>query len=283
MYRLRWYDKRVEKQNQRDKLDRARDYFRTMKTLKIAISGKGGVGKTLISAILSKLFANEGRNVLLIDADSTPNLAPVLGIKHEITPISRMFDLIVERTGKSNGLYILNPKVDDIPERYGIKIDNITLVVVGTIRTAEGGCFCPESALLKNLLRYLVFDRYEILIMDTEAGMEHIGRGVAKRFDYLVVVVEPSIRSVKIANDIGKFAKSLDIRNVISVLNKLKNNDEVKVIRDMLEFPLVSVIPYEENMEMVDLSTESVFDRWSLLEMPKCVDNLKTYIENMEV
>ena len=164
--------------------------------MKIAISGKGGVGKTLLATLLSNIFATFGYSVLAIDADPDSNLAANLGVPHaeEIIPISEMHELIEERTGAKPGeiapSFKLNPKVDDLPDNYSVKLDGINLMVMGRIKRGGTGCYCPEGALLQSLLAHLLVARNEVVILDMEAGIEHLGRGTAQAVDKLIVVVE---------------------------------------------------------------------------------------------
>jgi len=176
--------------------------------MKIAISGKGGVGKTLLAASLSQIFAWAGYSVIAIDADPDANLASTLGYPNpeEITPISELGDLIEERTGmkpgQSGAFFKLNPKVDDLPEDYSVKLDGIKLMVMGRIKRGGTGCYCPEGALLQALLSHLLIHRDEVVILDMEAGIEHLARGTAKSVDRLIVVVEPGRRSIETAGTI---------------------------------------------------------------------------------
>lgn len=171
--------------------------------MKIAVTGKGGVGKTTISAVLARLYAEEGKKVFAVDVDPDANLGLALGFSEEelesITPISKMRRLIEERTGadKSNTFYKVNPKVDDIPEIYGKENNGVRLLVLGTVETAGGGCVCPENVMLKRIINNLVLHRDDIVILDMEAGLEHLGRGTTEGMDQFIVVIEPGARSVQ--------------------------------------------------------------------------------------
>lgn len=170
--------------------------------MKIAITGKGGVGKTTLSAVLSYLFASEGKKVIAVDADPDANLAQALGIKQsdidKIRPIADIGELVEERTGVKPGsmgsVFKLNPKVDDLPEGLGFKVNGITLLVMGKAKTASSGCYCPENVLLRRLLKHLVVERDEVVVVDMEAGIEHLTRGTAEAVDAFIVVVEPGQR-----------------------------------------------------------------------------------------
>ena len=176
--------------------------------MKIAVSGKGGVGKTTFSALLIRALNESGKHVLAIDADPDANLASALGIKdaNKITPISEMKDLIFERTeakpGTIGGFFKLNPKVDDLPDSLSVKFENIKFMRLGEIKKGGSGCICPESTLLKALVTHIVLARDEVVVMDMEAGIEHLGRATAKAVDKLIVVVEPGRRSIETAGHI---------------------------------------------------------------------------------
>ncbi len=239
--------------------------------LKIAVSGKGGVGKTTVAGVLAKLFARDGFSVIAIDADPDSNLASALGIAGEqragLTPLSQMYDLIEERTGARpgasfGGVFKLNPKVDDLLDKYGVvDEDGVRLLLLGTIQSANSGCFCPENTLLKSLLRHLLF-KDEILIMDMEAGIEHLGRGTAERVDLLLVVVEPGLRSLETAEKIKGLASQLGIR-IGACLNKVREDEEVALVKKSLkraDIPLLSVLPYDESVAKADLKGVSPLD-----------------------
>ena len=243
-----------------------------MPPFKIAISGKGGVGKTTLASTVARLLGRGGRNVVLVDCDPAPNLALSLGIPEEerekIVPLCRLSELIAERTGVRPGesqgkMYTINPKVDDLLERFGVRCrDNVTLIVLGTINTGGGGCFCPESALLRRLLSHLV-RKEEILIMDMEAGVEHLGRGTTRNIDLLLIVVEPGQRSVETAATIKKLGEDLEIREIAAVLNKSRGEEHSRLISERLAeigIPMLGNISFSESLMEADLRGISVFD-----------------------
>ena len=234
--------------------------------MKIAISGKGGVGKTLLSSFLSKTFAESGYSVIAIDADPDANLAATLGFPHpeKITPISKMGALIEERTGAKPGqsapFFKLNPKVDDIPENYSVEQDGIKLMVMGRVKKGGGGCYCPESALLGSLIAHLLVARNEVVILDMEAGIEHLGRATARAVDKLIVVVEPGRRSLETANTIKKLAGDIGLQNIAVVANKVKSQSEKEFLTSNLSgFEFLGFIPYDQAIVDADLSNRPLF------------------------
>ena len=210
--------------------------------MKIAVTGKGGVGKTTLSAVLSHLYASEGKKVIAVDADPDANLAAALGVPPEavsrIRPLAEMTDLIEERMGarpgKSGGVFKLNPKVDDIPEEFGYRFNNITLLVTGKSKEAASGCYCPENVFLRRLLKHLVVNRDEIVIVDMEAGIEHLTRGTTEAVDAFIVVVEPGQRSIQTANTVKEMAKGLGVKKVFVVANKVRGEEDLAFIRKQL-------------------------------------------------
>jgi CO dehydrogenase maturation factor len=234
--------------------------------MKIAISGKGGVGKTTLASLLSKIFAEAGYSVLAIDADPNSNLAATLGVPNPdgITPISEMSALIEERTGappgKAGGIFRLNPKVDDLPEKYSLKYNGIRLMVMGRIKKGGTGCYCPENALLQALVTHLLLGRDEVVILDMEAGVEHLGRATAKAVDRLIVVVEPSRRSVETAQRIKRLAVEIGLHNIAIVGNKVRGESEREFLTSSLpDFEFLGFIPYDQAVVDADLANRPLF------------------------
>ncbi|MCP4682715.1 MAG: AAA family ATPase, partial [Desulfobacterales bacterium] len=188
--------------------------------MKVAVSGKGGVGKTTFASFLIRALADEGKKVLAIDADPDANLAQALGVKDsdQIVPISQMKELIEERTeskpGAMGGFFKLNPKVDDLPEKLSVEIDGVKVMVMGGIKKGGAGCICPESVMLKNLVSHIVLARDEAVVLDMEAGLEHLGRGTAGAVERLIVVVEPGRRSIETAHQVRKLAGDIGLGNL---------------------------------------------------------------------
>jgi len=235
--------------------------------MKIAISGKGGVGKTILASLLSRAFAESGYSVLAIDADPDANLAATLGFSNadRITPISEMSALIEERTGVRPGqiapYFKLNPKVDDLPERYCQENNGIKLMVMGRIKRGGTGCYCPEGALLQALITHLLLARDEVVILDMEAGIEHLGRATAKAVDKLIVVVEPGRRSIETALRINELAKDIGLQNIAVVGNKIRSQSDKEFLTSSLpSFEFLGFIPYDQAMIDADLANLPLLD-----------------------
>ncbi|MCD4717492.1 MAG: AAA family ATPase [Desulfobacterales bacterium] len=236
--------------------------------MKIAVSGKGGVGKTTFASFLIKALADEGKKVLAIDADPDANLAQGLGVENsdEIVPISEMKELIEERTeAKTGGMgsfFKLNPTVDDLPEKLSVEVDGIKLMVMGSVKTGGAGCVCPESVMLKHLVRHIVLARDEAVVMDMEAGLEHLGRGTAMNVDRLVVVVEPGRRSIETAHHIRKLSGDLGIKKLSFVGNKIRSDkDRDFLLKQMPDFDFLGFIPYRTDIIESDLDGRPPFEK----------------------
>ncbi len=223
------------------------------KPLKIAISGKGGVGKTTLAAMLAHLFAKDGFSVTAIDCDSSINLPSALGIDEEITPLSTLRHVIEERVKLPFGAFRYNPKVDDIFESYSKRNrDGVRVLVLGTIEKGGDGCFCPENAFLRAILRHAIFSD-DVLILDMEAGIEHLGRGTAKGVDVLIAVVEPGRRSVETLRRIEKLARDIEIDRIAVVVNKYFE-DASELLKEVEQsYDVLGVIPYQECFVKADI------------------------------
>ena len=215
--------------------------------MKLAIAGKGGVGKTTLVALLAREAATRGYRVLVVDADPDANLATTLGFPDPIAPLSEERELIADRAG-TGGLVKLNPTVDDIPDRYAVERDGIRLLVLGGIRQGGGGCACPAFTLLKALLHHLLIQRSELVLADMEAGIEHLGRGAVEAVDALLVVVEADRRSLETAQRTLTLARQIGIEKILAVANKVRDDGERSEIERGLpdEVPIIGSIPYIE-------------------------------------
>ncbi len=235
--------------------------------MKLAISGKGGVGKTTFSSLLIRAMNDDGKRILAIDADPDANLAAAIGIADadKITPISEMKDLIYERTeaqpGSIGAFFKLNPKVDDLPDKLSARFENIKLMRLGGVQKGGGGCICPESTLLKVLVMHIVLARDEVVVMDMEAGIEHLGRGTAKAVDKLIVVVEPGRRSIETAGHIQRLASEIKLDRIVLVGNKVRNEaDEAFLRKNLPDFEFLGFIPYNDALIEADLNGKAPYD-----------------------
>lgn len=255
--------------------------------MKIAISGKGGVGKTTLAAALSLLIAQQGRKILAVDADPDANLASALGISEEkqrtIIPISRQVALIEERTGakvKQYGqVFKINPEVSDIAEKYATVHNDVALLVLGAIEGGGSGCACPESTLIRALITDLVLYKDDALVMDMEAGIEHLGRGTTRGVDSIIIVLEPGQRSIDSAHRVIRMAGEIGLKNIQLVANKIYGQEDEKFIRDAFpNYDLLGVIPYSEQFRQSDRNGQSVLDNLDS-ELLKNFENILKKLE----
>jgi CO dehydrogenase maturation factor len=235
--------------------------------MKLAVSGKGGVGKTTFASLLIRNFNAAGKRVLAIDADPDANLAAGIGIENasRIVPIAEMKELVLERTGAQpgtiGGFFKLNPKVDDLPEALSVNFENIKLMRLGGVQKGGSGCICPESTLLRALVMHIVLARDEVVVMDMEAGIEHLGRATAKAVDKLIVVVEPGRRSIDTAGHIRQLAAEIGLNNIGVVGNKIRGPGDQEFLENHLgDFDFLGFMPYDDALIEADLNGVSPFD-----------------------
>jgi CO dehydrogenase maturation factor len=237
--------------------------------MKLAISGKGGVGKTTLSALLAQAYADEGRDVLAVDADPSPCLSGALGFPDEklaqLKPIAEMDQLIEERTGAKpgtiGGFFTLNPRVDDIPERFSVTHRGVRLLEMGSVDLGGSGCICPEAAMLKTLFTHLMFRDEDVLIMDMYAGVEHLGRATVDFVDAMVIVVEPTRRSLGTARQIKKLANDIGLDRLWLVGNKIRNEDEAQFLEIQTPgIPVLGFLPADLGVQEADRLGIPVYD-----------------------
>jgi CO dehydrogenase maturation factor len=256
-------------------------------SLKVAIGGKGGVGKTTITALLARCLAADTSNkVIAIDADPVANLGAGLGIDETepITPIAELRELIAERTGAEpgtmGGFFTLNPKVDDIPDRFSKERDGVKLLVMGTVQSGGSGCICPESTILKALMTHLVLFREDIVVMDMEAGVEHLGRATSASVDALVIVVNPGARSRNAAEKIRKLGKDIGIKRIVVLANRVNDELDEELIRSsMPDFEIIGFIPEAAEIVSADRLGKRPYE--NIGEVPEqliaAADRLKSF------
>jgi CO dehydrogenase maturation factor len=237
--------------------------------MKLAISGKGGVGKTTLAALLAQIYADQGRQVLVADADPSPCLAGALGFPPELRaglrPIAEMDDLIEERTGAKpgtiGGFFTINPRVDDIPERFSVVYRGVRLLEMGSVDIGGSGCICPESAMLKTLFMHLLFREDDILILDMYAGVEHLGRATVDFVDAMLVVVEPTRRSLGTAAQIKQLANDIGLDRLWLVGNKVRNPEEAAFLEaETPGIPVLGLIPADLAVQEADRLGIPVYD-----------------------
>ncbi len=254
--------------------------------MKLAISGKGGVGKTTLAALLAQAYADAGQQVLAVDADPSPCLAGALGfpddLRARLHPIVEMEELIAERTGAKpgtmGGFFTLNPRVDDIPERFSVLHRGVRLLEMGAVEMGGSGCICPESAMLKTLFTHLLFRKDDVLILDMYAGVEHLGRATVDFVDALIIVVEPTRRSMGTAVQIQQLAQDIGLTRLWLVGNKVCNDDDAAFLQgNHLQVPLLGLIPMDDGVAEADRLGTAVYDT-----VPALKEESKRMIERLE-
>ena len=227
--------------------------------MKVAVTGKGGVGKTTVCSLLALALAQSGHRVLAIDADPNATLAPCLGFPSpdKITPLSEMTDLIEERTGAKPGapgsFFKLNPFVGDVPERFAVQHDGISLLRMGAAKKGGAGCYCAENIFLKNLVSHLFLSEQDVLIVDMEAGLEHLSRGTATGVDWLLIVAEPTRQSIDTIKRIHSLAGDIGVTKVGIIGNKSHSSSEDEFLSSSVApISLLGVLPYDEALRLAE-------------------------------
>lgn len=237
--------------------------------MKLAITGKGGVGKTTLTALIAQAYADMGKQVLAVDADPSPCLAGALGFPEELRaqlhPIAEMDALIEERTGAKpgtvGGFFTINPRVDDIPERFSVLHRGVRLLEMGSVELGGSGCICPEAAMLKTLFTHLLFRKDDVLLLDMYAGVEHLGRATVDFVDAMLIVVEPTRRSLGTAAQIKKLANDIHLTRLYLVGNKVRNDDEAKFLEtESPDMPVLGFMPADLKVQEADRLGIPVYD-----------------------
>ena len=252
--------------------------------MKVAVTGKGGVGKTTLASTLARLYADEGRTVRAADVDPDANLGLALGLTQEevnaIVPVSKMRELVMERTAAnaSNTFYKLNPQVSDLPDKLARDINGVKLLVMGTVDTGGTGCVCPEHVMLKALISSLVFRKDDVVVMDMEAGLEHLGRGTASMMDRFIVVIEPGARSIQTYEKVKKLAADLGITQVDVVANKVRDaEDEAFIRQNIPPEALLGFMHY--NPEVIDADRRGLSP---YVVSPRMVEEIRLIKDRMD-
>lgn len=238
-----------------------------MKPLKLAVSGKGGVGKTTVAALLCRTLTERGYRVLAVDADPDANFASALGFPEDcaLTPLAAMQALIEERTGaragESGGFFKLNPEVSDLPDLLSREHEGIRLMLMGSVKKGGGGCICPESSVLKALMAHLLVYRDEAVILDMEAGIEHLGRATARSMDRLIVVVEPGRRSMDTARTISGLAADIGLNNIALIGNKIRSaQDRDYILSQARGLDCIGFLPFDEALIQADMQRRTCWE-----------------------
>lgn len=240
---------------------------------RIVITGKGGVGKTTTTALLANIFAEKNHNVLAVDEDPQQNLAFSLGFPldqaENLVPVSRNLEYIEEKTGARPGqgwgaMLRINPDVSDVVSRFGMRIaEKINLLVIGSVIQAATGCLCPENALLDSIVRYIRLRNGEIILMDTQAGVEHFGRALADGFQHAIIMTEPGFNAVQVALHSARLAKDLEIPDIHLVVNRCRSEaDKAKVQGYLRENPFSSIthLPFDETVMTMEPDVSKLKD-----------------------
>jgi len=237
--------------------------------MKLAITGKGGVGKTTLTSLLAYAFQELDYRVLAIDADPSPCLGSALGFPAEkleaLTPIAQMEALIYERTGAQagtiGGYFKINPRVDDLPDRFSAEHRGIRLLELGAVEMGGAGCICPESAVLRSLVTHILLRRDEMVLMDMYAGVEHLGRATGDAVDAMLIVVEPTARSLGTAAQIKKLAEDLHLQRLYLVGSRVQGEADASFIRQRSPgLQVLGFLPEDAGVREADRSGLPAFD-----------------------
>ncbi len=246
--------------------------------MKIAVSGKGGSGKTTVAAGLIKILVEKNKSVVALDCDPDISLGLALDFPQyaKVRPICEMKELIAERTEsdpqKPQGFFKINPRVDDIPERFCPRDKGVRLIVMGKVDKPQGGCLCPENTFVRSLIGHLVLRKDEVVVLDMAAGSEHLGRATAKGVDIFLIVVEPSKMSVQTGRHIQELAGGLGISKAFFVGNKIKSADDIEFIKDSFGKDLIGNISFNKALE--ESRGRFVFDDGSRKEFETIYENI---------
>ncbi len=243
--------------------------------LRVVVVGKGGVGKSTLTALLARLLARDGTQVLAVDADEQRNLGATLGVDLDtlatVVPVAAAGDYVAEKTGgrpgEGGGLLRLNPDTSDVVERLSVPApDGIRLLVMGGVQHAGAGCLCPENTVLATVIAGMRLRRGEVILMDTHAGVEHFGRALARGFSHAVVVVDPTYNAVQVGLDTARLAAELGIGSIHLVVNRVREPDDRARALGYLDrlggftFSSVHTLPYDERAEQAEPSIDPLLD-----------------------
>ncbi|ATZ60869.2 MAG: AAA family ATPase [Methanosarcinales archaeon Met12] len=256
--------------------------------MKICVSGKGGVGKTTFAGTLARLLARDGLDIIAIDADLDHNLRSTLGLGREkvenLTPLSEMKDLIKDRTGADpdayGSVFRLNPAVSDLPQKLWVDgPDNIKFILMGTMKKGGAGCACPANVLLKSFLKYMFLKDYNVII-DMEAGIEHLGRGTAKYADGIIIIVEPTHNSIETAKRIINMSEDIGLMKVYVVGNKIANAEEEGFIREHFD-DVLGIIPFDHKVREAEMDGTALVD-FTASAAVEAISEIKDLLKKME-